>query len=391
MGIESQGFLTRDGKRRDRYIVEAGRKTMPLNLRLMIVFLSLLMLVVFQEKGFPEVYKFKDENGNWKFTDTPPAYDSENMEVLEGTVSRKPEGRDVREELYKSYPPRNKIEEATLAAVKITSTIGTGSGFFISNNGYILTNRHVILGDERQAKMAEDAFATVKSKIDYADKQFALAEKRLEQDIEYLEQIKIDIDSLPDKSSRREYMENRYQIEMEEYDARKERYEAEKLKYEAWKKNYKNQRSEYDFQTDMDAISRQFTITLKNGAELDARLVRTSQDMDLALLKVDGYKTPAIEPGGSSNMAQGRPVYAIGSPLNLSDSVTRGIVSGYRDGYIQTDAKIYPGNSGGPLITEDGRIIGINTMKELTRGFEGLGFAIPIQVAIDEFKDELNR
>jgi S1-C subfamily serine protease len=65
--------------------------------------------------------------------------------------------------------------------------------------------------------------------------------------------------------------------------------------------------------------------------------------------------------------------------------VSQGIVSGLRSGFIQTDAKIYPGNSGGPLVTENGRVAGINSFKQLTRNFEGLGFAIPIEVALDEF------
>jgi S1-C subfamily serine protease len=60
-----------------------------------------------------------------------------------------------------------------------------------------------------------------------------------------------------------------------------------------------------------------------------------------------------------------------------------------KGGFIQTNAQIYPGNSGGPLVTADGRVLGINTFKRLTRKFEGLGFAIPIKVAIDEFAAHL--
>ena len=78
-------------------------------------------------------------------------------------------------------------------------------------------------------------------------------------------------------------------------------------------------------------------------------------------------------------------MYAVGSPLNLANSVTSGVLSSYRKDHIQTNAEIYPGNSGGPLITKDGRVIGVNTLKLVTEKFEGLGFAIHIDLVFQEF------
>ncbi len=78
-------------------------------------------------------------------------------------------------------------------------------------------------------------------------------------------------------------------------------------------------------------------------------------------------------------------MYAIGSPAGLKDSVSAGVISGYDGNYIRTDAKIYPGNSGGPLANQKGEVIGVNTLKEITHKFEGLGFAIPLDAAIREF------
>ena len=69
----------------------------------------------------------------------------------------------------------------------------------------------------------------------------------------------------------------------------------------------------------------------------------------------------------------------------MSDSVSSGVLSGYDPDYIRTDARIYPGNSGGPLIASDGKVIGINTMKLITHKFEGIGFAIPLSIAFEEF------
>ncbi len=86
----------------------------------------------------------------------------------------------------------------------------------------------------------------------------------------------------------------------------------------------------------------------------------------------------------------GTPLYAIGSPLRLMHSVTSGIYSGIskfnRQDYIQSNAQINPGNSGGPLVTKDGKAIGISTWKVAGPQVEGIGFAIPINVALKEFE-----
>ena len=88
----------------------------------------------------------------------------------------------------------------------------------------------------------------------------------------------------------------------------------------------------------------------------------------------------------SLNEFQGMSVFAVGSPLGLADAMTKGVVTRVRRDHIMTDAKILPGNSGGPLITEDGKVIGINTLK-LARNAdaEGFGLAIPVRVASQQF------
>ncbi len=83
----------------------------------------------------------------------------------------------------------------------------------------------------------------------------------------------------------------------------------------------------------------------------------------------------------------GQQVYAIGSPLQLNNSVTSGVISNFRGDYIQTNSEIYPGNSGGPLVTADGLVVGVNTMKLITEKFEGIGFALNIEEVLTEFSD----
>jgi serine protease Do len=123
---------------------------------------------------------------------------------------------------------------------------------------------------------------------------------------------------------------------------------------------------------------------------IEAKLVGTDTQSDLAVLKVDMKDLPALRFADSSQLKQGQVVFAFGSPLGLENSVTMGVVSATERQidpdnpaiYIQTDAPINPGNSGGPLVDVDGNVVGINTfILSESGGNEGLGFAIPSNVA----------
>ncbi len=117
-----------------------------------------------------------------------------------------------------------------------------------------------------------------------------------------------------------------------------------------------------------------------------ARVVGVARDIDLALLKVDDVKLPALPVASYRNIRQGEMVLAFGSPEGLRNTVTLGVVSAVARQtdpdspmvYVQTDAPINPGNSGGPLVNVDGEVVGVNTfILSQSGGNEGLGFAIP--------------
>ena len=119
---------------------------------------------------------------------------------------------------------------------------------------------------------------------------------------------------------------------------------------------------------------------------LDATLVGEDKDIDLALLKVEGHDFPTLQLGTNHSVHPGEFVMAIGSPEGLQNSVTLGIVSSvWRQPdpdqpmvYVQTDAPINHGSSGGPLVDLDGYVVGLNTfILSESGGSEGLGFAIP--------------
>jgi len=344
---------------------------------------------VFCGIGSAEVYQFKDENGNWIFTDTPPVYDSEQVTKMEGMVNSVDGLRDLEKELHEKYHPENDVDAASMATVTVTSSIGTGSGFFISDNGYLLTNRHVIRGDERQAKAFGEAIEYIDGQVEIAEEDFEIREKQLVREKAILDEMKAAIVKLPARHSQKEGFEKRYHARLDYYQALKKDFERKKAQFKHGKNKYRTEKTDYENQQAVAGVNRNFQITLKNKEILYAYLVRASNDHDLSLLKVDGCKTPFIYPAERNSVAQRQKVWAIGSPLNIADTMKDGTVSGFTDEFIQTNAQIYPGNSGGPLVNEKGQVIGINTLKELTRNFEGMGMAIPIDTALNEFAREL--
>jgi len=117
-----------------------------------------------------------------------------------------------------------------------------------------------------------------------------------------------------------------------------------------------------------------------------ARIIGVTSEIDLALLKIEGGKLPALPIALYRNLRQGEAVFAFGSPQGLRNTLTHGVVSAVARQtdpdspmvYIQTDAPINPGNSGGPLVNVNGEVVGVNTfILSQSGGNEGLGFAIP--------------
>lgn len=145
--------------------------------------------------------------------------------------------------------------------------------------------------------------------------------------------------------------------------------------------------------------ARGVVVHFKRGDFVPAKIIGRDLGDDLALLKVDPSKTKLtpLPLGDSSKVEVGEPVVAIGNPLGLADTITAGIVSAKQrfiqapNGFtindvIQTDAAVNPGNSGGPLIDYDGKVVGINSQIATApqgggNGFIGIAFAIPINTA----------
>ena len=138
-------------------------------------------------------------------------------------------------------------------------------------------------------------------------------------------------------------------------------------------------------------------VTLNNNKSYQAKLVGTDSKMDIALLKIEAdEKLPFTVFGNSDEIKVGEWVLAVGNPYNLNSTVTAGIVSAKarnlgKDGiqsFIQTDAAVNPGNSGGALVNTRGELIGINTMiSSPTGSYTGYSFAVPSNIALKIIED----
>ena len=130
-------------------------------------------------------------------------------------------------------------------------------------------------------------------------------------------------------------------------------------------------------------------VKLNDNREFKGRIIGTDEMTDLALIKIDGKDLPTLPIGNSDDLKLGQWVLAVGNPLNLTGTVTAGIVSAKARGlgangvesFIQTDAAINPGNSGGALVNSRGELVGINAMLySQTGSYSGYGFAIPTTI-----------
>ena len=133
------------------------------------------------------------------------------------------------------------------------------------------------------------------------------------------------------------------------------------------------------------------TVAFHDGTEAIATVVGTDDKADVAVIKVDNTSYPPLPRGDSDKLKVGELVMAVGSPFELSQSVTTGIISATErnevginvyESFLQTDAPINPGNSGGPLVNMSGEVIGVNSaIVTGGRGNDGIGFAVPIYMA----------
>ena len=347
--------------------------------------LLLSLMVTLSATATAGVYKYQDENGKWHFTDTPPSNDqSTSVTSVTGSGANQ---RDLKQELEDEFAPDNHVDRATLSVVTVKTSGGNGSGFFVTDQGHVITNRHVV----RPATSSQSR--ENKAKLEHYEQQLEKAKLQLEYEENRLEDIRQRIEeerAYAESDSASASYRAQFDRYVKSYEIDRELHERDMKKYRQVESRYRKAKSDFGFSNSLSNFSKKFTLVLKNGRKVKAKLVKISKDYDLALLKVENIVAPPLSFARSSVPQQGTKVYAVGSPLGISDALTTGIVTKSARDYLYTDTRILPGNSGGPLVDSKGKLIGVNTAVVTGGGLaEGLGVVIYAKHIRSEFAREL--
>lgn len=357
---------------------------------------TFLLCACLASPGAAQMYKYQDESGRWHFSDKPPTTNNVDVELLDqenigkSTSSNIP--KDLATKLSDRFPANTPVQKITQAVVSVESKLGIGTGFFISNDGYLITNKHVVQPTKTSDwKTADSEFKKRIAELDAYKKELTYRAKELEVMRKELEEYKKEVSLY--SGSRREIAQDKLEIYTQRYQDQQSNYNKAARQEKKARKELKKNYSDFRFASNSARISKRFKITLKDNTKLTAQLLAVGKKHDLALLKINGYTTPYIDLDTGKHPTQGDKVFAIGSPLGMKDFVTSGVVTNISNNEIAIDAQILPGNSGGPLIDHEGNLLGINTQKLMAAksiGSAGFGVAIPIRRVYEEFGRFIN-
>ncbi len=368
--------------------------TMKIAVALTLLILGCNHLLGYSSYCLADIYTYTDEDGTIHFVEKPNQVPTKSK--IESIYEN---DRDLNIEFEENYSADDKIEAARNATVRIETSDGHGSGFFITPTGYLLTNKHVLKGSkdrlkakQREYDIREKELKKYGFKLRKANEFYKKEAQWLAERLELIRKLALEPNNQKLYSTRvAEYTirKNQYDNEIREFQRHNRIYEEEMDKLRALEKEIGRMRSKAFSGGGVDVV-------LINGRELYAYVKAVSDRYDLILLKLSkSLKTPYLRQGDVYQMSDGSGVYSIGNPLHVGHSVSFGVISGIKrmrsanykgeKEYIQTTADMSPGVSGGPLIDEYGRVIGINTWGIKGIMSEGLNFAIPIDIAIKEF------
>jgi len=362
---------------------------MKLTLKNNMQYLVLLFVLLLLTSGAinAEVYKYKDAQGRWQFSDVPQGkVNSKLTRSYGGSTSSYARSKDFVSLLNGKYKPENPVQEATMAVVTVKSKLGVGSGFFVSSDCYIVTNKHVVRPtqgkqwDAAKEKIKEGAesFERTRLQIKNRRERLAVNKQRLNEYKAYIKGLSA--------SKERVLAKRDYKVQVGKYQQDKKYIDSFSKNFDKDERKFRKQQSDFKLSSNVANIAQTFEIILKDNTKTRANLVKVSTTDDLALLKVEGCKAPYLKLS-RDQVSQGVMVHAIGSPLGLRDQLTTGTVTQISSAGIATDAQILPGNSGGPLVVDSGQVVAVNTLK-IAQGSAlktGFGMSIPARKVRQNF------
>jgi S1-C subfamily serine protease len=343
------------------------------------------------------IYRYQDAQGVWHFTDDPPPEAvAEPVPGYEQT-KKQPDVADLTKQLERGFEAVTPIARATLSVVIIQTSSGDGSGFFCSPDGHILTTRRLIqpsatgelAGPGGRPGDRERVMTDLEGEVTRARRNL----DSMRRDLEGYERV---ING-SGAAAARDWAEENHARLSDEYRMQAAELQEQEEALEALRAALDANGSDSRLDADAEAAIDGFDLILKDGTELTAKLVATSVKHDLALLRLEGVRTPYLPIRPAPSLSNGTRVFAIGNPAGRHETISSGLVTDIDDQMIRTDVPILPGNTGGPLITEQGDVIGISVAGHVPAGASlfsaGHGKAIPIELALEAFPqlEELHR
>lgn len=322
-----------------------------------------------------DIYRYQDAYGNWHFTDEPPPGVEADIipDIKTGSRRDGPSPRaadDLAARLEAAFDTATPLAQASLAVVAVRGPGGTGSGFFCNARGDILTEWRLLRGGGDDLKAAPAAGAELVG----LEEEVAGARERLhrmEKDLEGYERV---IKNAEDPTARAWAEASRAELDA--------RYQAEREALVVQEQELATRADELG----VGAVSpggaplseagvTKLDLYLKDGTALNARVVEEDAELGVALLRLDGYRTPSLALDPEAGLAEGLRVFVVGRAIGLQDAVTSGTLTQVNRHELLTDAEPLPGQGGAAVIDEAGRVIGIAS----TRGEGGAaqGRAIP--------------
>lgn len=328
-----------------------------------------------------DIFKYKDEEGRCHFSDKPKkGIGTTRIHSYQSTTASSGKKIDFITLLNGKYQSNDPVQKATMAVVTVRSKLGAGSGFFVTKDCYLVTNKHVVRPakgkqwDATQAKIKRNALILERNRL-----QIANQKERLLINKQKLDDYWLYMNSLS-SGKEKELAQREYSLYEQQYQQDQQQLNEASTRLTQEEQKFNREKSDFNFSSVISNVAQSFEIILKDNTTTRANLVKVASKDDLALLKVDKCQAPYLEMA-KKEVSQGTTVHAIGSPLGLRDQLTGGTVTQVSHGAIATDAQILPGNSGGPLVTDTGHVIAVNTVKVAKDSALNTGFGLSIPIA----------